>query len=86
MLFGDAVNFSTLTEEQVSRFVEQVLDPLKAIVDRYSQANVMRNTWSAGLYFVFDTVRAAGCCALDIRDFINDRTQRQSWTTLGRRR
>ena len=42
-----------------------------------------RNTWGDGLYFVFDTVRAAGCYALDIRDFINDRIQSQSWTTLG---
>jgi len=82
MLFGDAVDFSKLTEEQVPRFVEHVLDPLKAIVDKYGQANVMRNTWGDSLYLVFDTVRAAGCCALDIRDFVNDRIQSQSWTTL----
>ena len=83
MLFGDTVDFSKLTEEQVPRFVEHVLDPLKAIVERYGSANVLRNTWGDGLYFVFDTVHAAGCCALDIRDFVNDRVQSQSWTTLG---
>jgi class 3 adenylate cyclase len=80
MLFGDAVNFSKLTEEQVPRFVQHFLAPIAELLRaRYERAAVVRNTWGDGLYLVFDNVRDAGCCALEICQFVT----RTRWASVG---
>jgi class 3 adenylate cyclase/tetratricopeptide (TPR) repeat protein len=79
MLFGDAVNFSQLDEEQVGRFLQHFMTPIAEIVRTYGDANVVRNTWGDGLYLVFDHVRAAGLCALDICDFVRRQITNDEW-------
>jgi class 3 adenylate cyclase/tetratricopeptide (TPR) repeat protein len=83
MLFGDAVNFSSLSEEQVPRFLEHFLAPIADLLRQYETANVVRNTWGDGLYLVFDNVRDAGRCALDIGDFVNRHVQDHLWEKYG---
>ncbi len=83
MLFGDAVNFSKLTEAQVPRFVQHFLGSIGEIVQKYGEANVVRNTWGDGLYLVFKTVRDAGLCALDICDFMKRQIEQKRWSELG---
>jgi class 3 adenylate cyclase/tetratricopeptide (TPR) repeat protein len=80
ILFGDAVRFSDLTEDEVPLFVEHYLGLIAELLDtKYPQTNVVRNTWGDGLYLVFDNLRDAGCCALDLIDAIKGRT----WCDLG---
>lgn len=81
MLFGDAVNFSSLDEQQVARFIQHFMSPIAEIVREYGEANVVSNTWGDGLYLVFDHVREAGKCALDICDFTNEQIERKAWQT-----
>ncbi|MFM9962062.1 MAG: RyR domain-containing protein [Planctomycetaceae bacterium] len=84
MLFGDAVNFSKLTEDQVPRFVQHFLTPIAELLKtRYHQTNVVKNTWGDGLYLVFDSVSDAGNCALDICEFITRNVREQRWQELG---
>lgn len=84
MIFGDAVNYSRLTEEQVPRFVQHFLKPIAELLARkYAETNVVRNTWGDGLYLVFDSVRDAGRCALDICELVNDHVQAQKWAQVG---
>jgi class 3 adenylate cyclase/tetratricopeptide (TPR) repeat protein len=80
MLFGDAVNFSKLDEDQVSSFIEHFMRPIAQIVRRYEYSNVARNTWGDGLYLVFDDIREAGLCALDICQFVQEQIP-ASWET-----
>jgi class 3 adenylate cyclase len=70
MLFADAAGYSSLSETQMSRFLNQFLQPIAAILRRYQGCSV-KNTWGDGLYCVFDTVRDAGCFALDISNFVS---------------
>lgn len=70
MLFGDAVNFSKLSEEGVTLFVRNFFGRVKEVLDRYEGSNVVRNTWGDGLYLVFRSIRDAGLFALDVRDMV----------------
>jgi class 3 adenylate cyclase len=84
MLFGDAVNFSKLTEDQIPKFIQHFLGPIAALLRRkYADANIVRNTWGDGLYLVFDSVREAGRCALDICEFVNDQVEHGKWPDVG---
>ena len=79
MLFGDAVNFSKLSEEEVPRFVQHFLGAVRDVLNRYEEANVVRNTWGDGLYLVFKNVRDAGLFALDLQK----RVAETDWYELG---
>ncbi|MGB0597787.1 MAG: TRAFs-binding domain-containing protein [Rubripirellula sp.] len=79
MLFGDAVNFSKLDEHQVSQFIEHFMHPIGNIIRRYEETNVVRNTWGDGIYLVFDHVREAGLCALEICEFTREQIARNAW-------
>jgi len=84
MLFGDAVNFSRLSDEQVVLFTRHFLVPIAALLDGpYRDHIAVRNTWGAGLYLVFDDVGAAGRCALDIGEFVGDHVRHDRWPDLG---
>lgn len=83
MLFGDAVNFGRLTEQQLPHFIQDFLGPIARIVQRYKGGNVVRNTWGDGLYLVFGAVRDAGLCALDICDFVRDCVDGRKWAAWG---
>jgi len=80
MLFGDAVNFSKLDEDQVISFIGPFMKPIARIVRQHEYSNVARNTWGDGLYLVFDDIREAGLCALDICRFIQEQIP-ASWET-----
>ena len=83
MLFGDAVNFSKLTEDQVPRFVQHFLSPISELLRKnYEHTNVVKNTWGDGLYLVFDSVADAGNCALDICRLVNSNVG-EGWKALG---
>ncbi|MBC7822227.1 MAG: adenylate/guanylate cyclase domain-containing protein, partial [Planctomycetaceae bacterium] len=83
MLFGDAVNFSRLTEDQVPRFVQHFLTPISELLKKnYHQTNVVKNTWGDGLYLVFDSVTDAGNCALDICKLVTSNVG-ERWKELG---
>ena len=71
MLFADAYHFSQLVENQIPVFYQQFMGRIGALIRRTAYAPVMKKTWGDGLYFVFDTVRAAGLFALELCDEIN---------------
>jgi len=79
MLFGDAVNFSKLSEEEVPRFVQYFLGAIRDILNRYQETNVVRNTWGDGLYLVFKHVREAGLFALEVQE----RVEQTNWLDFG---
>jgi len=79
LLFGDAVNFSKLDEDQVSRFIRYFMAPISDIVRQYGEANVVKNTWGDGLYLVFNHVREAGLCVLDICHFVRSQIDQEQW-------
>ena len=83
MLFGDAVNFSQLDEEQVGRFIEYFMKPIADIVNNYSAGNVVKNTWGDRLYLVFKGIRDAGLCALDICEFVRHQIEEDKWSDVG---
>jgi len=71
MLFADAYHFSKLVENQIPIFYQHFMKRIGDLIGRTAHAPVMKKTWGDGLYFVFDTVRAAGLFALELCDEIN---------------
>lgn len=82
LLFGDAVHFSGLDENQVSEFVTHFMAPIGDIVDSFASSNCLRNTWGDGLFLVFEQVEDAGKCALQICQFISERIESGEWSRL----
>jgi class 3 adenylate cyclase/tetratricopeptide (TPR) repeat protein len=68
LLFADAVGFGKLSETEVPLFVRHFLGLVGKLVQEFSPAPLMKNTWGDGLYFVFPDVRSAGRFALELRD------------------
>jgi len=68
ILFADTVGFGKLSETEVSLFVRHFLGLVGKLVQEFSPAPLMKNTWGDGLYFVFPDVRSAGRFALELRD------------------
>ncbi len=79
LMFGDAVGFSRLEEQQIPRFVRHFLQPIARLLDRPQGRPIVRNTWGDAVYLVFEDVRAAGLLALDICDTIAG----TDWPSLG---
>ena len=71
MLFADAVDYSKLHDEQIPLFVEHFVAPIAELIERSSQAPVLKETAGDGFYFVFRNVRDAGLFALALRDLIS---------------
>jgi hypothetical protein len=71
VLFADAVDFSSLGEAELGRFVDAYLGAIRDLIARSRHPPVTGNTWGDGLYLVFATVRDAGCFALDLADLVN---------------
>ena len=68
MLFADVRGFSRLSEAQIPRFVQHVLQPLATELDRFGSNIRFRNTWGDGLYVVFDDIGAAAECAVSLQE------------------
>lgn len=79
MLFGDAVGFSKLGEEQIPLFVHHFLGGIADVIGRGDDGPRVRNTWGDAIYLAFEDVRAAGLAALDI----SERVTRTDWALLG---
>ena len=83
VLFADVVNFSHLNDTQIMSFIEYLLGPIAAIVNRAACAPVTREDRGDGFKLVFDHVRAAGQCALDICDAVRAASGSAKWSALG---
>lgn len=79
MLFADVVKFSTLTDEQIPRFVRHFLGAVADLMAMSPHAPLMRETWGDGLYFVFGSVRHAGEFALAL----SERVASTNWEEKG---
>jgi adenylate cyclase len=66
LLFADVKGFSSLLDHQIPSFVEGILGPLSAVLDRAQVP--YRNGWGDALYVVFDDVRTAADVALALQE------------------
>jgi class 3 adenylate cyclase len=71
MLFADAVGYSRLNEDQIPLFVDHVLAPIAALIDRSQHPPVLKETAGDGFYFVFEKVRDAAVFALELQDLVS---------------
>jgi class 3 adenylate cyclase len=76
ILFADTVSFSQLTDLAVRRFVQHFLGGIAELIGRSPEAPLTMNTWGDGLFAIFDSVRSAGCFALELTDLVS----RTDWT------
>jgi class 3 adenylate cyclase len=72
MLFADIKGFSKLTDEEVPRFAERVLDAFAQVLDRHGGAVEHQNTWGDALFVVLADVASASACALDLQAAMAD--------------
>ncbi|MBD2353952.1 DUF4071 domain-containing protein [Tolypothrix sp. FACHB-123] len=79
LLFADVVKYSTLTEEQIPRYVEYFLGAVAELEAKSNYASLVKNTWGDALYYVFPSVTDAGNFALDLCDLI----QHTNWLEKG---
>jgi len=67
MLFGDVRGFSKLVESQIPAFVTHILGAIGAVLQRYGDAVLYRNTWGDGLFVVLGDAPVAAQCALELQ-------------------
>ncbi len=73
LLFADVVHYSKLKERQIPRFVDYYLQGVSELFKSAGKSVLAKNTWGDGLYAAFDSVKAAGVFALELRDFAQSR-------------
>lgn len=78
MLFADVVQFSRLGEDQIGAYVQHFLGAI-AQLSTTSYQPVHKNTWGNAIYFVFASVRDAGCFALALQSLM----QSTPWESKG---
>jgi class 3 adenylate cyclase len=71
MLFADVKGFSRLTDQQLPRFTTHVLGAFAAVLRRYDEHILHRNTWGDALYVVVRDVSHAAACALELQEAIS---------------
>lgn len=68
LVFGDAKNFSKLSEGQLPTFVDRVLGGMSAALNTVPQADrLFSNTWGDGIFAVFTTASAAADFAQNLQ-------------------
>ena len=72
MLFMDVKDYSTLSERQVSTFIEQVFTELSIVTQAYEEQISYINTWGDGIFIALDSVKSAALLALEIQQTFND--------------
>jgi class 3 adenylate cyclase len=70
MLFGDAVGYSGLSEDQTPNFITQFLGAVAALNASSAERPIHVETTGDGLYMVFADVRQAGHYALQLNQLI----------------
>lgn len=78
MLFADVVQFSHLGENQIAAYVQYFLGAIAQLSVTSCQP-VHQNTWGDAIYFVFASVREAGCFALQLQKLM----QETAWASKG---
>ena len=72
ILFADIRGFSRLPDSKMSAFLDSVMTPLAATLDRFACDIEFRNTWGDGLYVVMRSATRAAECALALQDTMSD--------------
>ena len=67
MLFADVSGYSSLTDAQIPAFVDHVLQPLGATLERFADDLRYVNTWGDAIFAVLDSVTVAAECALALQ-------------------
>ena len=78
LLFADVVGFSDMREREIPIFVREYLKRTAQLIEQYSAATPVRETWGDGLFLAFDEIREAGRFALDLVDLVKN----TPWRTL----
>jgi hypothetical protein len=68
LLFADVKGFSRLTDEQLPRFATEVLGAFSAVLGRFGDEVLHRNTWGDALYVVIEHPARAAECALALQE------------------
>jgi class 3 adenylate cyclase/tetratricopeptide (TPR) repeat protein len=68
MIFADAFHFSALAENQMQAFITHVMHRAAAVARNFRPQPEFKNTWGDGLFFVFESVAAAGRFALQLSE------------------
>ena len=71
MLFGDIKGFSKLREEELPRFVDEVMGRFAEVLRRYGKQVLYRNTWGDAIYVVVPDAATATRCALDLQQSLD---------------
>ncbi len=73
MLFCDFVGFSTLNENEIRQFVNELLMSVDGVLEAYRDGDLLfENTWGDGVFLVFKTATAAARCALSLQVLVGD--------------
>lgn len=85
MVFADVGGFSRFSESQIPPYFEHFLGLVDSLLQRYRDQGdpVDRNTWGDGLYVVFESLRNAGCFALELCETVNARNAAGEWGEVG---
>jgi class 3 adenylate cyclase len=79
LLFADVVGYSSLSDEQVPKFVDHFMGLIAEAIAESPVRPLTRNTWGDALYFVFRSPGDAGRFALELRD----RIRKTNWRRKG---
>ncbi|MEQ7874746.1 tetratricopeptide repeat-containing protein [Sphingomonas sp. ASV193] len=74
ILFADFAGFSTLDEDNLSRFLEVVMARLARVLDRHEADVLCRNSWGDAIYVVVRGPAEAAALALEIQAALDTET------------
>jgi len=74
LLFADIEGYSTIPDDVLPKFYPVLMARFAEVLDAFESAIDHANTWGDALYVVFDSAPAAACCALQLRDAMNEAT------------
>lgn len=72
VIFADCRGFSRLRDEQFPAFVDGMLGTLAAVLHRFEDTTVYRNSWGDAIVVVLTDVAAAAACTLEIQEALVD--------------
>ena len=73
MLFCDFAGFSTLDENEIRQFVDELLTSANSVLEKYGSNELLfANTWGDGVFLVFQTATLAAECALALQQLVMD--------------